>query len=316
MSTSSEAGVAPPDLAPFRIESHRLGAAFAPRRLLVVYAHPDDESFGNAGVIARYGAQGVAVHYVCATRGEAGTIAPRFLEDGAGAGALRTGELLCAAGALRLRGVHFLGYRDSGMSGSDDNRNPAALAQAPLEQVTAQVVAAMRALRPQVVLTFDPYGGYGHPDHIHVHRATLAAFAAAGDPLRFPAQIDAGLAAWRPRKLYYPTLPTAGLRLALLAMRLTRRDPRRFGENADVDLVRALEEATPVTAVVDCGAYLDQIDAAWRCHASQIGGMSAFTRLPRPIRRRLSGRERFTRAVPRPRPGRRERDLFAGIRGD
>ena len=156
-------------------------------------------------------------------------------------------------------------------AGSDDNRNPAALVQAPLEQVTAQVVAAMRALRPQVVLTFDPYGGYGHPDHMHVHQATVAAFAAAGDPTRFPAQIEAGLAPWRPRKLYYPTLPTAGLRLALLAMRLTRRDPRRFGENADVDLVRALEEATPVTAVVDCGAYLDQIDAAWRCHASRTG---------------------------------------------
>ena len=314
MSTTSEADRTLPDLAPYGIESHGLGAPSAPRRLLVVYAHPDDESFGNAGVIARYAAEGVAVHYVCATRGEAGTIAPRFLEDGGGAGALRTAEVLCAARALGLRGVHFLGYRDSGMAGSDDNRNPAALVQAPLEQVTAQVVAAMRALRPQVVLTFDPYGGYGHPDHMHVHQATLAAFAAAGDPTRFPAQIAAGLAPWRPRKLYYPTLPTAGLRLALLAMRLTRRDPRRFGENADVDLVRALEEATPVTAVVDCGAYLDQIDAAWRCHASQLGGMSALARAPRPIRRLFSGQERFTRAVPSPRPGRRERDLFAGIR--
>ena len=95
---------------------------------------------------------------------------------------------------------------------------------------------------------------------------------------------------------------------------LKRRDPRRFGENADVDLVRALEEATPVTAVVDCGAYLDQIDAAWRCHASQLGGMSALARAPRPIRRLFSGQERFTRAVPAPRPGRRERHLFAGIR--
>jgi LmbE family N-acetylglucosaminyl deacetylase len=313
MSTTSETGPGLRDLAPYGIETHLLGAAFAPRRLLVVYAHPDDESFGNAGVIARYGAEGVAVHYACATRGEAGTIAPRFLEDGAGASALRTGELLCAAEALGLRGAHFLGYRDSGMPGSEDNHNPAALIQAPLEQVTAQVVALMRALRPQVVLTFDPYGGYGHPDHIHVHRATLAAFAAAGGPERFPAQIESGLAPWRPRKLYYPTLPTTGLRLALLALRLTRRDPRRFGENGDVDLVRALEEATPVTAVVDCGAYLAQIDAAWRCHASQLGGMSGFMRLPGPIRRRVSGRERFTRAVPAPRPGRRERDLFAGI---
>ena len=97
-------------------------------------------------------------------------------------GELREHELCCAAEALGLRKVHFLGYRDSGMPGTADNQNPQALVQAPVEKVAAQVAAYIRELQPQVVLTFDPVGGYMHPDHIAIHNATVLGFEMAGDP--------------------------------------------------------------------------------------------------------------------------------------
>ncbi len=188
-----------PDLRPYGIASHWLKPGPAARTLLVVLAHPDDESFGSGGTLARYGAEGVAVHYACATRGECGTVDPALLAAGESGAALRTGELLCAADALGLAGVHFLGHRDSGMPGTPDNRRPHALVQAPPARVTGQIVAIIRALRPQVVLTFPPYGGYGHPDHIRVHETALAAFHAAGNPAQYPEQVAAGLAPERPR---------------------------------------------------------------------------------------------------------------------
>jgi mycothiol S-conjugate amidase len=300
--------------ASYGIDSYWRKPAPARRTLLVVYAHPDDESFGNAGTLARYSAAGVAVHYACATRGECGTVAPEFLAAHPDIATLRTAELTCAAQALDLAAVHYLGYRDSGMPGAPDNKHPAALVQAPLARVVHQLVVLIRLLRPQVVLTFNPYGGYGHPDHIHIQRATRAAFAWAGDAARYPVPPAGGLAPWRPAKLYYSTFGTRMLRLSIPLLRLLRRDPRRFGENADVDLVRAAQETTPITTIIGCGAYLAQKEAAWRCHASQLGGMGALQRLPAPLRRQVVGSEYFTRVVP-PRRRKRgyERDLFAGL---
>src|SRR5215813_11421541 len=145
----------PLDLTPYAIDSLWLDPSPKPRTLLVVYPHPDDESFSNGGTLARYAAQGAAVHYACATRGECGTVAPALLEGYADVAALRTAEQECAARALGLAAVHFLGYRDSGMRGTADNNHPAALIQAPLEQVAGQITALIRALRPQVLLTFN-----------------------------------------------------------------------------------------------------------------------------------------------------------------
>jgi LmbE family N-acetylglucosaminyl deacetylase len=311
-----------PDLSPYTVDSLWLERKPAARTLLVVYAHPDDESFGNAGTIARYSAAGVVVHYACATRGECGSVDPALLapyhDRGLGQdesiATLRTAELACAAHELGLAGVHFLGYRDSGMPGAPDNRHPAALAQAPTERVAGQVAALIRALRPQVILTFGPYGGYGHPDHIAIHHATFAAFANAGDPSCYPEQIAAGLPPWSPRKLYYSTFGVRLLKASIPLMRLLRRDPRRFGENGDVDLQRAAAEATPITTAIDGSAFLEQKLRAWQCHHSQLGGMGQIQRLPAPLRRLFVGTEHFTRVVPAWDSARkRERDLFAGI---
>jgi mycothiol S-conjugate amidase len=316
LSSSNETG-REPDLAPYAIASHRLRATPAARRLLIAYAHPDDESFGSGGTIARYSAAGVAVHYACATRGECGTVPPESLAGYPDIAALRTEELLCAARALGLAAVHFLGHRDSGMPGAPDNRHPDALVGAPPERVTGQLVALIRALRPQVVLTFGPYGGYGHPDHIAVHRAATVAFAAAGDPARYPEQVAAGLPPWRPDKLYYPTFSTAMLRTSIGLLRLLRKDPRRFGEHGDVDLVRALARVTPGTTAIDCRGVLARKDRAWACHRSQLGSMARLQRLPRALRRRFYSTEYLTRVVPPPEDARgrpRERDLFANVR--
>jgi mycothiol S-conjugate amidase len=296
------------------IDSLWLDAAPRPRAILIAFPHPDDETFSNGGTIARYVAQGVAVHYACATRGECGTVDAAHLEGYADVAALRTAEQACAARTLGLAAVHFLGYRDSGMPGTPDNQHPNALVQAPMEQVTGKLVALIRATRPQVVLTFNPYGGYGHPDHIYLHHATRAAFAAAGDPARYPEQVAAGLAPWQPAKLYYPTFGTGFARVAVGAMRLLGRDPRRFGRNADIDMVRVLEETTPVTTVVDCAAWLDTNLRARQCHRSQLDGTWVSERMPRALLRRFFGAERFTRVVPEW-DGRRavERDLFESV---
>src|SRR5689334_4880457 len=118
-------------LAQYAIDSLWLSRAPARRTLLVVYAHPDDESFGNAGTIIRYSRAGVAVHYACATRGECGTVAPGLLAGYADIAELRSAELACAAQELGLAAVHYFGYRDSGMPDAADNQHPAALVQAP-----------------------------------------------------------------------------------------------------------------------------------------------------------------------------------------
>lgn len=277
------------------------------RSLLAVLAHPDDETFGTGGTLALYASRGVQVHLVCATRGEVGTVDPGMLQGHATIGDLRQHELECAAEHLGLAGVHFLGYRDSGMPGSDDNRHPRALAAAPIEDVAAKVAEWICRLKPQVVITFDPIGGYRHPDHIAIHRATVIAFDAAARPAPRPD----GLSPHRADKLYFSTFQRPWLRHGIRLLRLFGQDPRRWGRNKDIDLVDIAQSQFPVHARIDIRPVADRKQQATACHASQAMPQ------PRGIARfffRLSGREEvYMRARPEPTPGLRERDLFAGI---
>jgi LmbE family N-acetylglucosaminyl deacetylase len=149
--------------------------------ILAVYAHPDDEAFTTGGVLAHYAAQGHRVALICATRGEVGEISDPALATAETLGQVREEELRCAANALGLSELIFLGYRDSGMAGTAENQHPEAFANAAAEEVVARLVGHIRRLQPDVVITFDPGGGYGHPDHIAAHRHTVAAFHAAAD---------------------------------------------------------------------------------------------------------------------------------------
>jgi LmbE family N-acetylglucosaminyl deacetylase len=279
------------------------------RTILAVLAHPDDETFGMGGTLALYAKRGVDVHLVCATRGEVGEVEPRFLENFNSIGELRENELRCAAQHLGLTSVHFLDYRDSGMPGSPDNEHPQALTSAPIDEVAARITGHIRHLKPQVVLTFDPIGGYRHPDHIAIHEATVQAFYAASDPKQYP---DQGTP-FQPDKLYYHTFPRGWLSWMVKLMPLFGRDPRRFGQNEDIDLLELVGEEFPVHARINYREVAEQKAAATACHASQGGMASTGSLLVRLAFRVAAGQDSYIRAYPQPDGGPRERDLFAGI---
>lgn len=286
----------------------------AGKRLLIAFAHPDDESFGMGGAIARYVAEGADVYLICATNGDVGTVPEEMLNGYSSVAELRLAELDCAAHTLGFREVFRFGYRDSGMMGSESSTHPDCLwqrwQQEP-EAVVRRVVETIRRVRPQVVVTFNRYGGYGHPDHIAIHQATVEAFRLAGDP----EYVTEGLAPYSPQKLYYNVISLWLLRLAIFLLRLRGRDPRRFGRNNDIDLQSVIDHADPVHTRVDIGPYLEIWDTANACHASQGGGRS--NSIPRWLRRWMGGRQGFTRVHPAPaRDVVDENDLFAGVRPD
>jgi len=272
------------------------------RTLLAIFAHPDDETFGPGGTLARYAAEGVAVHLVCATRGEAGD--SDITDWGAceDLACRREEELRCAAGILGLTEVHLLGYRDSGMAGSPANQHPQALVRADPDTLAGQVADLMRQLRPQVVLTFDPYGAYGHPDHIAMHRATVAASERLSE-------------SERPQKLYYAAFPRTTLRWSVRLMPLFGVDPTAVGKNRDINLRAMLEHELPITTRININAVYDAKQRAAACHSSQQSGPRSFWgRLPAWLVRRWQSTETFYRAAPPFRHGERfEKDLFAGI---
>jgi LmbE family N-acetylglucosaminyl deacetylase len=222
----------------------------------------------------------------------------------------RVSELRCAAGILGLSGVYFLNYRDSGMPGSADNQHPEALINAPLDEVAGHIVHYIRVLKPQVVITFDPIGGYKHPDHIAIHPATVKAFQLAGDP-SFPGPSE--LPAYQPQKLYYHIFPKGLLRWAVRILPLFGRDPRRFGRNGDIDLVDLVEAGDfPAHARLDCRSVQDKRDAASACHASQLSGPPSG--IMGRLMRLFGGKEMYMRAYPAVEGQLKETDLFAGVK--
>ncbi len=256
------------------------------KTLLAVLAHPDDESFGMGGTLALYASRGVDVHLVCATRGEVGDVSPEMLVGFKSVAELRESELRCAAGILGLKGVHFLGYRDSGMPGSPDNSHPNALAAQPLEAVAGKVATYIRDLAPDVVVTFDPIGGYRHPDHIAIHQATVRAF-----------EIVTGEGSGKPRRLYFHTMPKGMLKAAVLILPLFGKDPHKFGSNGDIDLASIAEVDFPVHARIDIRSVFSKKEQAGACHASQ-GGARTRGGITGWFMRLFSGSETFMRAYP------------------
>ncbi|MFN8485424.1 MAG: PIG-L family deacetylase [Anaerolineae bacterium] len=281
----------------------------ADKRLLGVFAHPDDESFGPGGTMARYAAEG-EVHLLCGTRGEVGEVDEHLLEGYASIADLRTRELECAVQHLGVQHLDYLGYRDSGMHGSETSRHPACLAQANVAEVAAKIVAEIRCFKPQVIVTFDQFGGYGHPDHIAIHQATVMAFKAAGDPSQYP---DAG-EPYQPQKLYYHSFPKTLLRGMVWVMPLFGKDPSKFGRNGDIDMREIASWDVPTTARIDIRPWYAERTAAAACHASQGGGVGLWRGVPRSVQRRLLGYETFFRAAPTfPKGAPLEKDLFAGV---
>jgi mycothiol S-conjugate amidase len=173
------------------------------RCLLTVHAHPDDESSKGAGTVARYHAEGVRTVLVCCTGGEAGDILNPAMDTDevrADLPGVRRRELDRAAEIIGYDQIIHLGYRDSGMPETEPNAHPEAFANADLDEAIGRLVAAIRAERPQVVVTYgDDQRGYPHPDHLRVHDITVPAFERAADPAWYPGTGEP----WQPLKLYY-----------------------------------------------------------------------------------------------------------------
>lgn len=275
------------------------------KTILAVLAHPDDESFGLGGTLALYAQKGYYTYYVCATRGEVGTVDAKFLEGFKDIAALRTDELMRAAKHLGLKEVFFLGYRDSGMPGSEPNQHPDAQINHSLDEVAGRVVKYIRDLKPDVVITFDPIGGYKHPDHIHIHKATVLAFEKADDASFHP---EAGVP-FQPGALYFQVFPRGMLRWSVRLMTLFGKDPTRFGRNGDINIKELAEVSFPIHVRVNVRSAEEAKRLASACHASQIGpgqgrGLWGI------IVKLMGTRDDFMQVYPAPKSSKRRNDLF------
>lgn len=277
------------------------------KTILAVLAHPDDESFGLGGTLALYASKGYDTYLVCATRGEVGTVDEEHLNGFKDIAELRTAELQRAAKILGLKEVFLLGYRDSGMPGTEENKHPDAQINHSVDEVASKVVKYIRELKPDIVITFDPIGGYKHPDHIHIHKATVLAFEKADDASFHP---EAG-SPFRPRALYYQVFSRRVLKLMVRLMPLFGKNPTKFGRNEDVNLKELAEVDFPIHVRVNITPVANIKQEAGRQHISQgglqmrRGWMGFMTRL-------FGEREEFMRAYPPVANGRYKvvKDLF------
>jgi len=201
--------------------------------------------------------------------------------------------LMRAGKELGLKEIFFLGYRDSGMPGMEDNKHPDAQINAPIDEVAGRVVKYIRDLKPEVVLTFDPIGGYKHPDHIHIHKATVLAFEKANDASFHP---EAG-SAFKPQALYFQVFPKGLLRAAVFLMPLFGKDPRKFGRNGDINIKELAEVVFPVHVRLNVRSAVDAKRRASECHASQ-GGMQMRRGIMGFITKVFGEREDYMRAYP------------------
>ena len=272
--------------------------------LLLIYPHPDDETFSAAGTMAAAVSGGVAVTLVCATRGEAGMSGIAALDTPEILGAVREQELRAAAAVLGVTDVRFLGYRDSGMASSPDNDDPRALIQAPEEQVVAQLVVQVRAIRPATVLTFGPDGVYGHPDHLYLNRAATDAVRVAGDA-EYRAELGEP---WRVRALYWSTAPRERLQaLAALPESPLQRLPSET-------VARLGTPRAEITTVIDVRPFRELKLRAVAAHRTQFGEGGPLASIPSEQREATLTREHFVRVrLPWDRPAAWPDDLLSAL---
>ncbi|MGY1725626.1 N-acetyl-1-D-myo-inositol-2-amino-2-deoxy-alpha-D-glucopyranoside deacetylase [Geodermatophilus sp. SYSU D01062] len=294
----------------------------ADRRILLVHAHPDDETINNGATMARYVAEGAQVTLLTCTLGEEGEVLVPELaqlapDEADQLGGYRIGELAAAMGALGVTDSRFLGgagrYRDSGMMGTPANDHPRAFWNADLDEAVGHAVAVVREVRPQVVVTYDENGGYGHPDHIQAHRVAMAAVERAADPAWRP---ELG-AAWDVAKVYWACVPRSVLREGAEAMAaLGEASP--FEQLGEIDDIPFAVPDEVVTAAVDGRAHAARKDAAMRAHATQITVDGPFFALSNNFGQEVLGVEhyRLVRGERGPAgdgPHGWEDDLFAGL---
>jgi len=289
---------------------------------MAVHAHPDDESSKGAATTARYAAEGVEVLVVTCTGGERGDVLnPSFevpagheFETVEGRRAVRRLEMAAAAEALGVRQT-WLGFVDSGLPEGDPlpPLPEGSFGLVPLEEAAAPLVELVREFRPHVVTTYDPSGGYPHPDHIKCHEVAFEAYHAAGDATRYV--VDGGAEAWEPLKLYYNHgFSMDRMRAVHEAMQGAGLESP-FGDWIESRAAREIPERAATTSV-QVADYFGQRDAALVAHASQIDPDGFFFAVPRDIEADVWPTEEYELADSRVPTSLPEDDLFAGVRGE
>lgn len=290
------------------------------RRLLLVHAHPDDESIGTGAVMAKYADEGAGVTLVTCTLGEEGEILISGLAHLAADQEDRLGEhrrieLAEAMQALGVTDWRLLGgpgrFRDSGMVGTPSNERPEAFARADLLEAATELVAVIREVRPQVLVTYDDFGGYGHPDHIQAHRVAMYAVTLAEAASFRP---DLG-EAWTIDKVYWGAFPREVVRRGIEMLR-DAGETTGFAAMDPDDIPFVIDDAL-VTTAVPAQDYLDRKMAALRAHATQVEVDGGFFALSNNLGSEALGVEYFrlvrgAPAGPLDDSG-RETDLFAGV---
>jgi N-acetyl-1-D-myo-inositol-2-amino-2-deoxy-alpha-D-glucopyranoside deacetylase len=264
--------------------------------LLLVHAHPDDEAISTGGVMMKAKSHGHRVILVTATRGEAGEIynmdeeasRPRL-------GAIRTEELRAADEILGVDRQEFLGYRDSGMVDTADNKDPRSFHQAPLEDAAGRLAAVIRDERPDVVVTYAEDGVYGHPDHIKAHQVTKAALDLLGRE------------GWAPKKLYYTAIPRSMMEEFMKQM------PEEAVQRQNTNMRVAGTPDELITTRVDVHDYVERKRDAFRAHVSQNDPNSWFTTMASQIYELAFGTEYYQLVRGKAGSELPEPDLFVGI---
>lgn len=289
---------------------------FTPLTFMAVHAHPDDEIFGTGGTFARLTDQGVRTVLVTATMGEEGEIVDPTLDEQAREAMfprlaeVRRQELQAAVEALHIQELRLLHYRDSGMAGRPSNNHPQAFHTAVFDEAVKKLVALIRELKPQVLVTYDPFGGYGHPDHLQAQRITNVAFEAAAEPRLFP---ELGLPAWQASKLYYTAMPRSFFARAIEEARRSGMATPLSSTDIDINTMGTADEL--ITTRIDVRPYLENKLKAFQAHKTQIAPDNFVFTMPAEQREQAFGYEYFilARTAATPHTGELEQDLLDNL---
>ena len=282
--------------------------------LLLVHAHPDDETINNGATMAKYAARGTRVTLVTCTRGELGEIIPPELADLAAdrtdrLGEYRETELAAAMKELGVADRRFLGepgeYRDSGMMGTEGNGRPDSFWRADVDEAAGRLAAVIREVRPRVLVTYNEIGGYGHPDHIKAHRVALRAV-----------DLVAGTE-YAVERVYFNLMPRSVMAAALESLRAEGAASGFAVPGSLAEVAVVVEEDSTVSAAIEAEEFAPAKAAAMRAHATQISVHEPFYALSDDVGMKVLGTEYYRQARgPAPEPGAPvSADLFAGLEG-
>ncbi len=276
------------------------------KRLLGVFAHPDDEGM-IGGALLQYSTAGVETGLIYATRGEVGEIADPALATPENLGVVREQEMRAAAKALHVHKLWFLDYRDSGMAGTSENQDARAFTRIHMADAVGKLVAIIREFRPQVIVTFDESGAYGHPDHIAIYQYTTSAFHAAADDALYPELGPAHATA----KLYYASFPRSAI-VTISEWMNAQDDDGNVFKHLDPNTLGLSDEQISVRLNVE--KWQEAKAQSWAMHRTQMNPNTIMTQIPEELQRRWRSLECYQLATSRVGPdviG--ENDLFARI---